>query len=280
MTLAAGPATPVKSVIGQNAQPIDYTGNYGLGFRTAETVQRYPLGTFIDTPDGRRFRYCFVGTGGLQSEFGCCFPYKTVAVAVAPTQASGAGVAGSRKVTVTIGASEEPASGLFVVDDPFLVGGYVVIGNGANQHPQNRMIIGNTSCADTGGTITLTLDEPLDTAVTVGTTNIEIMFNRYAYVTSGNVTNSEYVTFIGMPAITCDAGSYCWVQTRGPVWITSNSNTCNSAGDRSIVFVANGSCVSGDDDSTTDNTRQIAGYAIDMSGSASSNAPFVFLECE
>ena len=250
------------------------------GFRYADTVKRHDLGAFLDTPDGRRFRYCFVGTGGVQAEFGCCFPYKTVAVATAPTQLLGGGVVGSNKVTVTIGASEQPASGAFSVDDPFLVGGYVVIGNGTSQHPMNRMIIGNTSCTDAGGTITLTLDEPLDLAVTVGTTTIEVMFNRYAYVTSGNVTNSDYVGWVGMPAVTCDAGCYVWVQTRGPCWITSNSNTCNSAGDRSIYFVSNGSCVSGDDEASTDNTRQWIGYAIDASSSGASNAPFVMLQME
>ena len=255
------------------------------GFRYADTVQRHPLGTYIDkevngVKTGDRFRYVYVGTGGLQSEFGCCFPYKCLAVAVAPTQATGAGVVGSRQVSVTIGASEEPASGLFAENSPYLVGGRVVIGNGANQHPQMRIIVANSATTAAGGTMLLTLDEPLDIAVTAATTTIEVMMNRYSYVTSGNVTNSGYVTFIGVPAITCDAGVYAWVQTRGIVWITSNSATCDSAGDRSIYFVSNGSVVSGNDEDTTDNTRQMAGYATDMSGSASSNAPFVLLQME
>jgi hypothetical protein len=43
-----------------------------------------------------------------------------------------------------------------------LVGGYVVLGNGSSQHPQNRRIVANTVEAGGGGTITLTLDEALD----------------------------------------------------------------------------------------------------------------------
>lgn len=272
---ALNPSLPLDAESGVR----DFTGNYGLGVRTAETTQRFPLGTIKDTADGRRFRYVFVGTGGLQTEFGCTFNYKTVAAAVAPTQTSGSGDAGSNKITVTIGASEEPNSGAFKKDDSFLVGGYIVIGNGSSQHPQNRMIIGNTAVTNAGGTTDLTLDEPLDTAVTAATTTIEVMFNRYACVTSGNVTNSEYVTFIGMPAVTCDAGDYCWVQTRGPCWITSNSATCDSAGDRTIVWAGNGSVVSSND-ITVESGMQIAGRAIDVSSSGSSNAPFVLLECE
>jgi len=249
-----------------------------IDVRVIDIAKKYPLGERYAKPDGRTFRYTYVGTGGLQAEFGSCFGYKTVAVAAAPAQATGAGVVGSYTVSATIEANEEPASGAFSTNDPFMVGGSIVIGNGRDQHPQNRRIVGCTSLTNAGGIITLTLDEPLDTVVTVGTTTIEIAFNPYAYSTSGNVTNSEYVWFNGVPAITCAAGSYTWVQTAGPAWITSNFVTGKSLGARSIYFVANGSVVSGNDEDTTDNTRQLAGYPIDMSGSSSSNAPFVMLQ--
>jgi hypothetical protein len=258
---------------------VDFSG-YAFGVRTEETTQRFPLGTFKDYPDGRRFRYCYVGTGGLQAEFGCCFPYKTIAYAVAAVQASGAGTAGSYKVSVTIGASEEPQSGVFSINDPFLVGGYIVVGNGGNQHPQNRMIVGNTAVTTAGGVCTLTLDEPLESVCTAASTGLEIMFNRYAYVTSMNVTNSGYVTPIGMPAVTCDAGAFAWVQTRGPCWITSDSNTCNSDGDRRIYFANNGSCVSGNDITGDVGVQVFAGNAIDASSDGASNAPFVYLQLE
>jgi hypothetical protein len=260
------------------------------GFRYADTSQRHPLGMFVDKEfngrkDGRRFRYGFVGTGGLQSEFGCCFSYKTIAYTGAPAQVTGTGVIGSRYVTVTIGASEQPASGAFIVDDPFLVGGYVVICNGARQHPMNRMIVGNTSCTNAGGTIVLTLDEPLDLDVTAATTGIEIMFNRWAYVTTGNIAPATgygqgFVTFLGMPAVTCAAGVYAWIQTRGPCWITSDGNTCDSAADRRIYFASNGSAVSGNDVTGDVGVQQFAGNAMDASSTGASNTPFVWLEME
>ena len=256
-------------------------GTFEINPHQADAAQMYRLGQFYDDPiDGRRWRYGYVGTGGVQSEFGGCFPYKAVVNAIAPAQATGAGVADSYTVSATIGASEEPASGAFTVNDPFLVGGYVVIGNGTSQHPETRRITGNTVLTNAGGIITLTLDRPLTAAVVVGTTNIEIMFNKWAYVTSGNVTQSGYVTFVGIPAVTAAAGKYVWFQTLGLDWVTSNSATCNSAGDRNIYLVSNGSAVSGDDEDTTDNTRQFIGVAADASSSGSSNAPFVNLQME
>jgi hypothetical protein len=88
------------------------------------------------------------------------------------------------------------------------------------------------------------------------------------------------VTFVGVPAVGATSGQYFWVQTWGPAWITSNSNTCDSANDRNIFFVANGSVVSGGDIThTTDHPIfQQAGVALDMSGSSASNAPFVLLQ--
>jgi hypothetical protein len=46
--------------------------------------------------------------------------------------------------------------------------------------------------------------------------------------------------------------------------------------DRTIVFVGNGSVVSSKD-VTVGNGLQIAGFALDKSGSGESNAPMVFL---
>jgi len=265
--------TKPRTLVGANVA--DY------GFRYADTVQRHPLGHFIDTEDGSRFRYVYVGTGGLQSEFGCFFAYKTVANAVVPTQTAGSVTKGSYKLTVTIDTAAGPASGAFAENSPYLIGGYAVIGNGTLQHPQMRRIVGNIGATTgSGGTTTLVFDEPLDTTVVVNTTNVEVMLNRYSYVTSAFITAASYGTFIGMPAVTCDAGSYAWVQTRGPCWITSDGNTCDSALDRRVYFFDDGSCRSGNDVTGDVNVMQFAGNAMDASSSGASNAPFVWLEME
>ena len=248
--------------------------------RADSATQCYPLGTKRITSDGRVFRYVKARTA-LHTEFGACYAAKTITNAVAPTQATGAGAVGDSKVTVTV-ASGDGLAGDGVIALNELAGGYVVIGNGASQHPQNRLITANTAVANGGGVCTLTLDEPLDHVVLVGgsgvtATNMEVLMNPWI-LSDGNVTNSGYVTFRGMPACELTVNHYGWVQTAGPCWITSDGNTCNSATDRQIYMLTNGSVVSGND--VTGNIDQLVGHAIDMSGSAASNAPFVNLDME
>ena len=93
---------------------------------------------------------------------------------------------------------------------------------------------------------------------------------------SADGAGGEYVTYLGLATCEAVAGQWFWLQTYGPRWITSNSNTCDSAMDRTIVFVGNGSVVSSND-VVVENGFQIAGYALDTSGSSASNAPMVFL---
>ncbi len=252
-------------------------GGVEQGTREASATQNYPLGTKRVYSDGRMFRYVKARTA-LHTEFGACYAAKTVTNAVAPAQATGAGEIGDSKVTMTVAETDGLAgNGAIALNE--LVGGYVVIGNGTNQHPQNRLITANTAVAAGGGACTLTLDEPLDQDVVAATTNIETLMNPWI-LSDGNTTNSAYVTFRGMPACELAINQYGWVQTAGPCWITSDGNTCNSAGDRQIYFAANGSVVSGNDVTGDINVQQFAGHAIDMSGNGASNAPFVNLDLE
>jgi len=255
------------------------SGGAYQGTREASATQNYPLGTRRVYADGRVFRYIKARTA-LHTEFGACYAAKTVANAVAPAQATDAGSIGDVLVTMTVGATDGLAGdGVIAVNE--LVGGYVVIGNGASQHPQNRVITANTVVAAGGGACTLTLDEALDQDVTPSTTNIETLMNPWI-LSDGYATNSAYVTFRGMPACEMSINEYGWVQTRGPCWITSNGDTCNSANDRNIYFAANGSVVSGGDVTQTDDhpIYQFAGVAIDMSSNGGSNAPFVDLQLD
>jgi len=249
-------------------------GGTPQGTREISDTQNYALGTLRVYQDGRKFRYVHARTA-LEPEFGACYAAKTISNAVAPTQGTGIGTVGSYYVKVTVGASDGLAGDGAVAADE-LVGGYIVIGNGTGQHPQNRQIVANTACAAGGGTTIVTLDEALDIAVTASTTNLETLMNPW-HLSDGYATNSAYVTFRGMPACRITSGYYGWIQTAGPCWITSDGNTCDSAGDRQLYFVANGSIVSGNDVTSDINLLQLAGHAIDMSGSGASNAPFVNL---
>lgn len=250
------------------------SGGTFQGTREESATQNYPLGTLRAYPDGRKFRYVKARTA-LEPEFGAGYAAKTIANAVAPVQGTGVGVIGAYTVKVTVGATDGLAgNGAIAANE--LVGGFIVIGNGTSQHPMNRRITANTVVAAGGGTTTVTVDEALEQNVTAGATNLETLMNPWI-LSDMYVTNSAYVTARGMPARRMTISYFGWVQTAGPCWITSDGNTCDSAGDRQVYFAANGSVVSGNDVTGDINVQQLAGHAIDMSGSGASNAPFVNL---
>jgi hypothetical protein len=238
-----------------------------------DSIQKYPLGTKFVCGD-RIYRYAKAG-GVCSPEWGAYKAKKTNTNAVAPAQAVGAGVEGSYEVTVTID-TEIGALTTGVLTANELAGGYIVIGNGSSQHPQMRLIVSHPALATAGGALTLTLDMPLIADVTAGTTNIELMESPF-YNLLADGSGGDYVTFIGMPSAEVVSGEYFWVQTWGPCWITSDGNTCDSARDRTIAFVGNGSVVSSND-VTMESGFQLAGVALDMSGSSASNAPIVLLQ--
>jgi len=244
------------------------------------TAQEYPLGSRFVCGD-RIYRYCYA-SGDCDPEWGAYKAKKTNTVAVAPTQATAtqadgtiAGAVGSLYVTVTID-TEIGVLTTGVLHANELAGGYIVVGNGSAQHPQMRLIVSHPALATAGGSLTLKLDMPLIAAVTAATTTIELMECPF-YCIKADGSGGDYVTFIGIPACEASSGEYFWVQTWGVCWITSNSNTCDSARDRTIVFVGNGSVESSNDE-TLESGFQIAGVALDMSGSASSNAPMCYLQ--
>jgi hypothetical protein len=252
-----------------------------------DTVKKYPIGTKLVS--GMRTFYYAYASGTCNSEWGCYKAKKTNTCAVAPTQATAAamaaaypketlaaGAVGSQYVTVTID-TEIGVLTTGVLSENELAGGFIVIGNGSAQHPQMFEIISHPALATAGGSLTVKLDNKLITAVTAATTTIELMENPF-YCVKGDGSGGDYVTFLGVcapPAVA--SGEYFWLQTRGPAWVTSDSHTCDSAQDRTIVWVGNGSVVSSND-VTLESGFQIAGRALDMSGSTESNAPFIYLE--
>jgi len=238
-------------------------------------MSNFNVGDGIDVGGLRRFRYAKAGGTITYTQMGVGNPLVTIPVAVAPAQATGAGAVGSYTVTFTKAATAGVAGdGVIAADE--LRGGYVVVGNGSGQIPQCRGILGNPASAAGAASLTITLDAALIAAVTVATTTIEVSPNPYSYLT---YCSADYATMMGIPCVPATAGQYFWVQTRGPVWLTSNSVTCDSAGDRTIVFVGNNSVVSSND-ITVESGIQIAGKAIDASSSGSSNAPFINLTLE
>jgi len=258
-----------------------------LNIHTSDTMQKYPLGTKLMAGPMRTFYYC-KANGTVNPEVGAYKAKKTNTCAVAPTQATAAaqalaypgetlaaGAVGSYYVSVTID-TEIGVLTTGVLSANELAGGFIVVGNGSGQHPQMFQIVSHPALATTGGTLTLKLDFPLSIAVTATTTTIELMECPFYNLKADN-SGGEYVTYLGFSAAVAADGEFFWLQTRGPCWGTSDGNTCDSVGDRTLVYVGNGSLKSSND-ITLESGLQIAGVALDMSGSSASNAPMVDLQ--
>jgi hypothetical protein len=263
--------------------------NWSFIYQTSTVINpEYFVGDRVVLPDGRVFRYS-KAAATCDPEFGAYTGLKTITNAVAPAQSviNGpiinqfgtnativAGAVGSNVVTITVGAGDGSlGTGAVAVDE--LRGGYIVVGNGANQHPQNRGIIGNTVVAAGGGTCDVYLDAGLVTAVTVATTNIEAFLPPYANM-KGDQAGGAYVTFLGIPAVRATVGQYFWLQTWGPTWVTSDGLTADDANDRTVYFATNGSLKSRTE--VAGDLYQPAGVVMDASSAGASNAPFVMLQ--
>ncbi|MCK9597495.1 MAG: hypothetical protein M0R06_00565 [Sphaerochaeta sp.] len=250
-----------------------------------DTVQKYPVGTILRR-GFKTFVYCYAG-GDVHTEVMAYKSKKTNTCAVAPTQKTAAeqaaaypgetlasGAVGSRYVALTIDTTiGHLATGQLWANE--LAGGEIVIGNGSGQHPQRRTVVSHPALAATG-TLVVKLDAPLARAVTAATTTIENMESPFTYMKADN-SGGEYVSYLGVATEEAVSGEWFWLQTYGPAWITSNGNTCDSALDRMIAVVGDGS-VRSVTDVTVENGTQVIGFAWDTSSSGSSNAPMVFLQ--
>jgi len=227
-------------------------GVYGVG-----TTKLYAFGTRYDI-DERSFVYCY-GGAACNPGFGVAHYYQYVSIATSTAQAIGTSTIG---ITVTTTA--------FTKDE--LQGGYYSQPDGTCK--QFRRIWSNTAAAS-GGVTVLTLDGPF-TRTLAANAFAELMRNPYSDVRGA--LNDQYVTYFGVPTTTIASGSYGWVQTWGPTWVTPTLPVADTANWRTVVFVSDGS-IQGFDDATAEAGHKVAGYVIDRTGNGTDNPPFIFLTC-
>ena len=263
---------------------------------TASTTKsaKHNIGDRVVTPDGRVFRYALAG-GTIETEFGVCAPDASITNAVAPAQVAptspvitgltlSSGQVGDYCVTITV-ASTDGILGTGAIAADEMRGGYIVINNGTNEHPQFRGILGNDAVAAGGGSMNVYLDGAIGTirisstsytGVVVGTTHIEAYYSPFANAKGMNAVNSAYVTCIGAAASRATVGQYFWVQTWGPTWLTSNGTTGEAANGRDLYINTDGSLRG--QSSTTYAGYQRVGFGLDKSASGTSNGPNCYLQ--
>jgi len=213
------------------------------------TTQLYPVGTRLELPDGRVYRYS-LSSGACYAGQGADFVYQE---AVAYTTIGTTAAIGATEVTIT--AATHSA---LTLDE--LVGGYIIVYGASNADVQFRGILGNDASGSGLAITGVKLDAPLVAAVTGASTGCELFYNPYASIALATGVN---LSKAGVPACEVAAsGSYFWLQTWGPCWVAPQRTGFQAeANQRQAIWRHDGSIQASEHGDAYD-TTQTAGFLI------------------
>lgn len=180
-------------------------GDLTLNTATAQAT----VGSCATTPDGRRFRYCKAGgtalvPGKLQQAPAEVTNHQNLVPAAAAI--------GATSVTVTLGATAATANQY--------AGGYLVVTITPGQGYQ--YLIKSHPAADASATLTLTLEDPIQVALTTAS-NVDLIANPYNGVIVNPTTASSCPVGVAVYPITAEY--YGWIQTGGVANILVDDQT-------------------------------------------------------
>lgn len=193
-----------------------------------DTTQQMPLGVYMETKDGRGFRYCKVGATS------------TVAGKVyqAPAQdTTNQALSGGHSVAAAaIGATSVVTTNTITLAKDLMAGGYMSVVITPGQGYTYR-IKGNT--AATAAVTTITLEDPLVVALT---TSSKVIFMKHPY--DGVVVDPGTLTgvCVGVSTGIITNAKFGWLQTHGPCAVLFTGT--------GVVGKAVGSLVSGTEGSS------------------------------
>lgn len=194
MTITRFPSLPVPS----NSVPDHY-------IYTTSTTQKYALGSILDLPDGRRFRYAQAGGVALAIAL-MCQSAAEQAEWIDEIQTGKSGAVGDQTYAALI-----TTGSTFVAND--WDEGYFVVNKGAGELGHMYKIASHT-VHDTAPTITI--DDLGGLRDTISdTSEISIMMNPYKkviVVPAGAGTMRP----VGVPLVPFGINEFGWLQTRGP----------------------------------------------------------------
>jgi len=169
----------------------------------SSATQKMSLGAYVETPDGRGFRY--VKNGAVATVAGKV--YQGVALDATNMQPSG-GLTPS--ANVAIGGTQITISDSITLTKDQLAGGYMSVVVTPGQGYTYR-VKGNTAVTAATGCV-VTLEDPLVIAITTAS-NVIFVQSKYNGVvvtpTNGTAANVGVATYI------IAAGEYGWIQTKG-----------------------------------------------------------------
>jgi len=234
---------------------------------------KHKLGTRLVRGD-KVYRYAKSGeTMTSNATLARCAHYQTIMYAAVQANASSE----SNQLKVTVAATDGLThTGLFAIDD--LVGGSIAIfTDAAVNYILHHDIVASSAVATGGGTITLTLAEPLGIAVTAALGKVEIMCSPYLGMTTAGNDGGAF-PFMGVPMrVATTAEPYFWLQTWGPCWIAISAEV-GKAYQNDVIAVANATGDVQVYDRADAKYAQHIGFVLTHATDASQGAPFIMLQ--
>jgi hypothetical protein len=185
-------------------------------------------------------------------------------------------------ITVTTVSPDGPSyNGSFAKD--YLKGGHVVVFPAVGMtYTFCRGIVGNDVLA-AAGTLKLYLDAPIPVALTTSGA-AEINASPWAAVVPNTATHvtDNLTACCGVPTLRTTTGTWLWVQTWGPCWVSPHSGVGAAASDLAAFFVGDGSLGQGHESTgisyTIGEIGQHAGWVMSEGHGGGQAAPFVYLQ--
>lgn len=172
------------------------------GLQDEDTVSRMRLGSYVETADGRGFRY--IKVGAVATVAGKVYQGPALdATNLQPSGGLGVAAQAIGDTSITISTSITLAANL-------LAGGYVSVDVTPGQGYLYR-IVGNTAVTSAAGAV-ITLEDPILVALTTSS-KVILINSKYngVVIEPGTPTGA----IVGVAHRVTTAGSFGWIQTRG-----------------------------------------------------------------
>lgn len=182
-------------------------------FDQTSTTKQAPFGKFLETSDGRVFRYAKAGSTALDK--GKLTVASTVVANHINLSFASAPAAGAKDVTVTLGATAATA-------DQY-ADGYLVIQDGTGQG--RAYPIEGHAAADASTSLKVYLKEEIAVAGATGETNVDLIASSYSGVVVSAIDQADRPA--GVPVVDIPADNYGWIQTGGPCSVLMDEAVVN-----------------------------------------------------
>ena len=233
----------------------------------------YNVGDFVDTPDGRRYRYCKAGAAISVNRRGAINGYIIPGDTGSGYEGSlvTAAAAGDLIVTIT-----DTASAANRPVDYYVGGDFVAfVGTDFFVCKMVKSTVGDGTSID----VTLDVSVPATISASVGITAYPSI---YGNVKAGTAQLQDFESFVVVPVRAVASGAYFWGQTKGPTWVTPQGGTWpgSSAALRDVYFHIDGTIDPATIRDVGTLSPQRAGFLLHAGSSGSYGDALIMLQLE